>query len=983
MSWLIALKQARRNTGAGFTAIEMVMTIGFMSMAAGLAVPMVREYRMHADIEIASQHIVQAIRSAVLLSQSGKFDAAWGVYVPDGVLFAGDSYALRSDEHDSVFVIPRSIEIHGPTELTFARITGLPNRPAEFCVESVASNGHRTLSMDRYGLVTAGPVTDGACDGDATGTLLASNGNGLPLTESSAQETEEISADNADSSVEEGESVNLTDDDSVSEVTDSQLPQDADVTNDNEGEAYPTTVDADDTSTGTDSSEGGGTETGDTEPVDPMADVSGDTGDELIPQDGAETGAGTVPCYIRHVLDQDSGTLMTVGTNDITVRVLTAEGTYGTGGPAISVRGSVSLDNGASWSAIGNGALLSGGEEMSLTNVAQGTALTLKMQGRYSWLFNKTVRSDEGNGRMIVLQSGDPLPSYDAFTNRVTLPVALRALIDDAGRVILEPRSLLFLTEFDLLDKRTADFRDAIVLVTFAEKAGTCTDEANPTVSISFNRLTNMGTGDATRMLFAGPDALPFTEDQSIPLIDDNGSVIVDGGLRRDVPGLALERGDGWLRILSRGTHANSSGKEIIDAVIHMENASITEIQNDTGADAVEFPDDGLSDDTSSGDEVVPAADHRSVLFKTRVIADNDAIYIRWVPDAMLAATDTLNAAAPEAPDAATIDPCAVPFEVGATGMLTLASEADITIRILGVNAVVGGEGSPGLLVRGRLSTDGGVHFDSLWDNRVLTGNETAVFRQLPAGSVVAPGFTGRYSWTVNRDVTAGFTTDALRVVRSGGESEELRIAMMRGTLKASLRGLVDRQGTLLLGPRDIAYLIDMGDTLPRTYQDVVAVVTVEKSSHGNVCLTQADSTGSTSSSTSSSSSSSPSVTVFDTDIDGIRDEVDLCPGTVLPEPTPSRSLLLGRFALTEPTGSEALPAFRKGPSHTQSEYTIADTRGCSCTQILDAIASPSSTGFSGEAVIERQLKNLFPFYVDTSRKFGCTKAILKIVAGH
>jgi type II secretory pathway pseudopilin PulG len=891
-------QKPRTPAKAGFTAIEMVMTVGLMSMTAGLVVPMVREYQMYTDIDTASQHLVQAIRTAELQSQSGKFDTAWGVYVPDGILFAGESYALRNDDHDSVFVIPQNISIHGPTELSFARITGFPKNAEDICIESEVSNGHRILSMDQYGLVTTGPVTGGDCEG-----------NGI--------------------------------------VTPTVNPPDA----------------------GSPAEEPG---TGDA-PAEPI----------IPPTETNPTGeGGNIPCYIRFALDPTGGTLMTAGTNDITVKVLNANGTYGAGGPAIRVRGSVSLDNGTNWTTMNNGEVLSGGEELRMTNVMQGTPLAIKIEGRYSWLFNKTVRSDEQNGRIIVLRNGDQLPAYAALQNRTTLPASLQPLIDSAGKVAIDRKSLLFLTELDTLDRTLSDFRDAIILVTFEEKAGTCTDGAKPTVKISFDRLENMGTGDATDTTFAGPGRLPFTPSQSIPLVDENGEIIVDGGLVKNVQGLALERGDGWLRIVSYGSHQNSSGKEVIDAMIRLENATITEIQNDTGADASEFPSDGQTDDTSSGDEFVPATDKKTVLFRTRVITDNDGIYIRWLPDAILAATESIHAAA-QTPAPVTIDPCSVPFTIDEGGIITPEADAELTIRMLGVHAVAQAEGSPLLDVRAMLSTDGGGQFSPLWGNRVLAGNETTSFPRLPAGRGIALGFTGRYSWTVNRSVTAGGNNnDALRVVKSGDSLEELRMAAIRGTLPASLRNLVDRNGTLLLGPRDIAYLVDMGDALPRTYQDVIAVVTVEKSSHGNDCLTQNIDAGET----SSGSSSLPvtPVPIVDADGDSIADQVDLCPGTIIPEPTPSNKLLLDRFALTTFPENTTVPAgFGKGPKGVQGEYTVADTRGCSCTQILDAVASPSATKLSSEPVLYRQIKNLFPFYVDTSRKYGCTKALLKIVAGH
>ena len=71
-----------------------------------------------------------------------------------------------------------------------------------------------------------------------------------------------------------------------------------------------------------------------------------------------------------------------------------------------------------------------------------------------------------------------------------------------------------------------------------------------------------------------------------------------------------------------------------------------------------------------------------------------------------------------------------------------------------------------------------------------------------------------------------------------------------------------------------------------------------------------------------------------DADADGVLDGDDNCPGTIIPESMPTRSLGVNRFSLvggdnvfdtTAPNG--------KGP---RLSYTTADTAGCSCTQIIE-----------------------------------------------
>jgi hypothetical protein len=71
-----------------------------------------------------------------------------------------------------------------------------------------------------------------------------------------------------------------------------------------------------------------------------------------------------------------------------------------------------------------------------------------------------------------------------------------------------------------------------------------------------------------------------------------------------------------------------------------------------------------------------------------------------------------------------------------------------------------------------------------------------------------------------------------------------------------------------------------------------------------------------------------------DTDADGICDDVDLCPDTSIPETPPSSGLGPNRYVLLDADDvfDTRLPNGELSPSG----YTIEDTHGCSCEQIID-----------------------------------------------
>ncbi len=77
-----------------------------------------------------------------------------------------------------------------------------------------------------------------------------------------------------------------------------------------------------------------------------------------------------------------------------------------------------------------------------------------------------------------------------------------------------------------------------------------------------------------------------------------------------------------------------------------------------------------------------------------------------------------------------------------------------------------------------------------------------------------------------------------------------------------------------------------------------------------------------------------------DADGDGVCGDVDACPGTVLPEDVPTRELGVNRFADVDGDGVfETTPPPGKGKAKgPQLTFTIEETGGCSCEQIIDAL---------------------------------------------
>ena len=74
-----------------------------------------------------------------------------------------------------------------------------------------------------------------------------------------------------------------------------------------------------------------------------------------------------------------------------------------------------------------------------------------------------------------------------------------------------------------------------------------------------------------------------------------------------------------------------------------------------------------------------------------------------------------------------------------------------------------------------------------------------------------------------------------------------------------------------------------------------------------------------------------------DDDADGILNESDLCPGTAIPESVPTNRLGVNRWALADDDGEfDTASPLGGGPGF---EFSLTETRGCSCEQIIEAMA--------------------------------------------
>ena len=975
-----------------FTIVETLLTLGIIAVTTGLSVPMYRNFQIRSDLDLVTEQTIQGLRRAQILSQSGENNSAWGYYVQDGVLYQGDAYAVRDPEYDEIYPVPITINASGLSEVAFSRIDGIPHQIGEIILQAL--NGEQRIIV--IGL-------DGV------------------LSSSGLQGVGEIGGgDDSDSSAgASSASTSSTGDDGGDEGGSS--------------------------STGDDGGDEGGS----------SSDGGGDDGG------GGTDGGGTTDptCEDRFTVGAD-GAITTTGNVNATFEVLGSEITYGAGGPEVQVRIHASTNGGITWIPLFNEADVDGGETQTISNIPNGSQVLLKVNGRYSWLFNRTYESNDSDGHIEVLRNGDTPPEYEAFDNQEGLAAFLEGVLGEDGNISLGEYDAVFLSELGSLGGSTADFQDAVVKVTFSQPEGSCSTVSDARFKISFSRVENTGVGDAQNKVYVGEQGMIFGDSEWIPIKED-GMVILDNFLTETVPGLAVWRHNGYIRVLEHGSLPGGS-KEIIDATVTFQNVTISSVVNDTGQNKTENPLDGIVNDGAGGDEVIIAADNQSVLYKTRVTVADDAILIHWQEsqgagvddDSDDDSGDTGGDTGDDDSDSGdsdddsgdsddsgggdlddeTPDPCAVPYTIKPNGQIVINGPADVTFHVHGSHMTYGTRG-PEIRSYVSASFDNGSNWQSLFGFRDVDGGERQTFTDVASGTTLAVRAEGRYSWLFRNRADTTDGTGRVRMLRRGaalpGATPYMNVAGLQGFMRSIIQ-----ENRIRIGKTSILLLYELQELNENAdHQDVAVEVIIEDPASEGICGgadysddsddtsddsgdTDDDSddsgdTGGTDDNSDDTVDDGEKVTIChfppgnrnnpqtlsispsgraahiahgdrdgaceeDADGDTIPNGQDLCPDTYTPEGTPERYMLFNRFALTSDSA-----IFRKGPRKKIGQFTLADTLGCSCEQLVDVAEGVKTYHFSQLPRLLRQVRSLFPFYTVGAREHGCGKAIINMVKNY
>ncbi len=148
-------KQKIISYSAGFTFIEVLLSVALIGILAGISAPIYVSFQVRNDIHIAATTVAHTFRRAEVLSQAVDGDTSWGVSVQNGsiTLFQGASYVVRNTSLDEIFEVPTSISVSGLQEVVFSKFYGSPQTTGTTTLTSV-NNDVRTIHINAQGTVS-------------------------------------------------------------------------------------------------------------------------------------------------------------------------------------------------------------------------------------------------------------------------------------------------------------------------------------------------------------------------------------------------------------------------------------------------------------------------------------------------------------------------------------------------------------------------------------------------------------------------------------------------------------------------------------------------------------------------------------------------------------------------------------------------------------------------------------------------------------
>lgn len=139
----------------GFTLIEMLLSLSVIGLLAGGSLPVLYSFQLRNDQRLTAEQTVAALRRAGTYARGMKNDSPWSVRISASeiTLYKGSAYDTRDTAYDEITDMPASLTPSGLSDITFAKLTGVPSATGTITLTST-TNEATTITLNAKGLVS-------------------------------------------------------------------------------------------------------------------------------------------------------------------------------------------------------------------------------------------------------------------------------------------------------------------------------------------------------------------------------------------------------------------------------------------------------------------------------------------------------------------------------------------------------------------------------------------------------------------------------------------------------------------------------------------------------------------------------------------------------------------------------------------------------------------------------------------------------------
>jgi len=139
----------------GFTLIELILVVAIVSFIAVLSSPFYARFLVQNAVDNTTDQLTGSLRKGQVYSMMGKQGSPWSVNFSSNTitLYKGTSFASRDASFDEKFSVNSAVSINGTTDISFARVSGLPT-PATATITISSGSNSKTVTMNAQGVVS-------------------------------------------------------------------------------------------------------------------------------------------------------------------------------------------------------------------------------------------------------------------------------------------------------------------------------------------------------------------------------------------------------------------------------------------------------------------------------------------------------------------------------------------------------------------------------------------------------------------------------------------------------------------------------------------------------------------------------------------------------------------------------------------------------------------------------------------------------------